>query len=206
MLGKMAEQKPVLTLFTKSDLADPVVTEEWLEAWEGPRPMALIMSERKSVTKVTARCRELAPNRGGPGRTLKILVVGIPNVGKSTMINTLTGKRIAKVGDRPAGITATVTSALFVFPDTHLGPAASLARGEYVKKWMPSNSCHSLASSSVASEEVLHVAWRVVDNNERSSRENGTGTIFKPDCITATECTLSGRLAGVPVDMFEPEV
>jgi len=102
MLGKMAEQKPVLTLFTKSDLADPQVTEEWVDAWVGPRPLPLVMSERKSVIQVTTRCRELAPNRGGPGRTLKILVVGIPNVGKSTMINTLTGKRIAKVGDRPA--------------------------------------------------------------------------------------------------------
>jgi ribosome biogenesis GTPase A len=102
MLGELAQDRPVLTLFTKSDLADPEVTEEWLETWDGPRPLALVMGERKSVNQVTARCRELAPNRGGPGRTLKILVVGIPNVGKSTLINTLTGRRIAKVGDRPA--------------------------------------------------------------------------------------------------------
>lgn len=102
MLGELAQGKPVLTLFTKSDLADPDVTDAWVKAWEGPRPLALVMGERKSVNQVTARCRELAPNRGGPGRTLKILVVGIPNVGKSTLINTLTGRRIAKVGDRPA--------------------------------------------------------------------------------------------------------
>lgn len=102
MLGELASEKPVLTLFTKSDLADPEVTDAWLEAWAGPRPLALVMSERKSVAKIPVRCRELAPHRGGPGKTLRILVVGIPNVGKSTLINTLTGRRVAKVGDRPA--------------------------------------------------------------------------------------------------------
>lgn len=102
MLAELAREKPILTLFTKSDLADPEVTEAWLDAWEGPRPLALVMSERKSVGRIPHRCRELAPHRAGPGRTLRILVVGIPNVGKSTLINTLTGRRVAKVGDRPA--------------------------------------------------------------------------------------------------------
>lgn len=102
LLGELASEKPLLTLFAKSDLADPEVTSAWLEAWEGPRPLALVMNEPRSVKRIPARCRELAPHRGGPGRTLRLLVVGIPNVGKSTLINTLTGKRIAKVGDRPA--------------------------------------------------------------------------------------------------------
>ena len=52
MLGELAREKPILTLFTKSDLADPEVTEAWIEAWEGPRPLALVMSERKSVAKI----------------------------------------------------------------------------------------------------------------------------------------------------------
>lgn len=102
MLEELAREKPVLTLLTKSDLADPEVTAAWIEAWEGPRPLAVVVTERRSVKSVPARLRELAPHRGGAGRTLKALVVGIPNVGKSTLINTLTGRRIAKVGDRPA--------------------------------------------------------------------------------------------------------
>ncbi len=102
LLGELAKEKPVLTLFTKSDLADPEVTAAWVDAWSGPRPLPLVMTEQKSVRNIPKRCRELAPHRGGPGRTLRLLVVGIPNVGKSTLINTLTGRKIAKVGDRPA--------------------------------------------------------------------------------------------------------
>ncbi|MHA7839812.1 MAG: ribosome biogenesis GTPase YlqF [bacterium] len=102
LLAKLAEAKPVLTVFSKSDLADPETTAAWIEAWEGPRPLALVMRDSRSVRAIPRRCRELAPNRGGPGRTLRTLVVGIPNVGKSTLINTLTGRRIARVGDQPA--------------------------------------------------------------------------------------------------------
>jgi ribosome biogenesis GTPase A len=102
LLHQLAEEKPILTIFSKADLADPDTTQAWLDAWPGVRPLALTMGDHKGVRAVLKRCRELAPGRGGPGRTLRTLVVGIPNVGKSTLINTLTGRRIAKVGDRPA--------------------------------------------------------------------------------------------------------
>jgi len=102
LLHQLAEGKPILTILAKADLADPETTEAWLDAWPGERPLALTMGDHKGVRTVLMRCRQLAPHRGGPGRTLRTLVVGIPNVGKSTLINSLTGRRIAKVGDRPA--------------------------------------------------------------------------------------------------------
>ena len=102
LLGTLSKDKPVLTVLAKSDLADPETTKAWLAAWRGDRPLALAMNDARAVRAIPERCRQLAPHRGGPGRTLRTLVVGIPNVGKSTLINTLTGRRIAKVGDRPA--------------------------------------------------------------------------------------------------------
>jgi ribosome biogenesis GTPase A len=102
LLHQLAEKKPILTIFAKADLADPETTQAWLDVWPAGRPLALTMGDHMGVRAVLKACRELAPNRGGPGRTLRTLVVGIPNVGKSTLINTLTGRRIAKVGDRPA--------------------------------------------------------------------------------------------------------
>ncbi len=102
LLAKLARDKPVLTILSKSDLADPQTTEAWVAAWEGARPLPLVMGEARGVRAIPRRCRELAPHRVGPGRTLRTLVVGIPNVGKSTLINTLTGRRIARVGDQPA--------------------------------------------------------------------------------------------------------
>jgi len=102
LLHELAVNKPILTVLAKADLADPIVTESWQDTWPVEPPLALTMSDHKSVRAIPKRCRELVPNRGGPGRTLRTLVVGIPNVGKSTLINTLIGRRIAKVGDRPA--------------------------------------------------------------------------------------------------------
>lgn len=105
ILTKVRRDKPVLRLLSKSDLADPEVTEKWQRFYQQEQNilvMPIVMSDRKQLAKVPNLCRQLAPHRGGIGKPVRSVVVGIPNVGKSTLINGLAGKRIARVGDEPA--------------------------------------------------------------------------------------------------------
>jgi ribosome biogenesis GTPase A len=104
-LASLRRNKPCIKVLNKSDLADPAVTKAWVRALEretGVRALPLSAKKPREVQQVIKQCLLLAPNRGKPGRTLRALVVGIPNVGKSTLINALAGKCLAKVGDRPA--------------------------------------------------------------------------------------------------------
>lgn len=107
LLAELTGHRPRLKLLNKQDLADPARTAEWL-AWYNAQPetraLALDASEAAPAQRLVEAARALAPNRGGMAKPLRLLVCGIPNVGKSTLINTLMGKRAAKTGDE-AGIT-----------------------------------------------------------------------------------------------------
>lgn len=112
-IAKLVRDKPVLTIFTKASLADPVKSSLWTKYFsengkfcifcdnitgagvQNIRPAALDMMEAKL---------ERYEQKGMSGRTLKAMVVGIPNVGKSSLINRLSGGKRTKVEDRP-GVT-----------------------------------------------------------------------------------------------------
>jgi ribosome biogenesis GTPase A len=105
LLEELRRNKPCIKVMNKNDLADPAVTKAWVRDFErqnGIRALPLSAKQHREVNKLTRLCLSLAPNRGKPGRSLRVMVVGIPNVGKSTLINTLAGKSMAKVGDKPA--------------------------------------------------------------------------------------------------------
>jgi ribosome biogenesis GTPase A len=104
MLGKLRGGKPCIKVMNKSDLADPEVTKAWVEHFKQPgmRALPLQAHVRLEANRLPKLCQQLAPHRGTPGKSLRAMIVGIPNVGKSTLINTLAGRKLAKVGDKPA--------------------------------------------------------------------------------------------------------
>jgi ribosome biogenesis GTPase A len=107
MLTELTQGKPALKVLNKQDLADPARTTAWLahyNAQPGTRAIALDASMTAPAKALANACRELAPLRGGMVKPMRVLICGIPNVGKSTLINTLVGKRAAKTGDE-AGVT-----------------------------------------------------------------------------------------------------
>ena len=109
-LVEVRKQKPCVKVLNKSDLADPVVTQAWLRYFEsmdrarsGPvLAVALSANQAEARAKIPALCKRLALHPSGPGKTVRAIIVGIPNVGKSTLINTLMQRKVAKVGDEPA--------------------------------------------------------------------------------------------------------
>lgn len=107
LLAEMTLGKPALKVLNKQDLADPDLTDLWLahyRAQPGTNALGLDASVTAPARALVAACRALVPQRGGMVKPVRVMICGIPNVGKSTLVNTLNGQRAAKTGDEP-GIT-----------------------------------------------------------------------------------------------------
>lgn len=96
---------PCVTILNKADLADPGVTKAWRELFErqrGVKTMALSINQPGEADRVIRLVKKFAPRRVEKGQKVRVVIVGIPNVGKSTLVNALRGKKVAGVGDEPA--------------------------------------------------------------------------------------------------------
>lgn len=121
VLAELRGQKPCIKVLNKSDLADPAVTTAWLRYFEAERAAPPDEAERgaspggqvlaiaiaasqssEARRRIPELCKRLAPPKNGPGKVVRAMIVGIPNVGKSTLINVLMERKVAKVGDEPA--------------------------------------------------------------------------------------------------------
>jgi ribosome biogenesis GTPase A len=102
---RLFRQRPCLKILNKVDLADPAATAAWsayYNAQEGVTAYAMTTKKPADVARIPDLCQSLAPHRGVPTKPLRIMIMGIPNVGKSTLMNALLKKKVAKVGDEPA--------------------------------------------------------------------------------------------------------
>ncbi|QDT10437.1 ribosome biogenesis GTPase YlqF [Planctomycetes bacterium K23_9] len=103
MLAELRGEKPCLKVLAKSDLADEELTVQWqeyLSSTEGVRARAVTTKDIPTILKLKYAAARMVPHKDG--KTIKTMVVGIPNVGKSTIINILAGRKIAKTGNTPA--------------------------------------------------------------------------------------------------------
>ena len=102
---RLHRQRPCLKILNKADLADPAVTQAWLNfynAQKDVKAVALSCKKPSDVAKIPNLCQTLAPHRGTTLKPLRMMIMGIPNVGKSTLMNALLKRRVAAVGDQPA--------------------------------------------------------------------------------------------------------
>ena len=112
-IAALCGSKPRMVILNRADLADPAMTAKWM-AWFKAQGLAAIQTDcksRKGVSSFVPAVRTLLSEKlqryaekGQTGRPLKLMIVGIPNVGKSTFINQVSGRKGAKAENRP-GVT-----------------------------------------------------------------------------------------------------
>jgi ribosome biogenesis GTPase A len=105
LVPELRGEKPFLKILNKADLADPGATGTWLRHLEngpGVRAIAVQKDNMKEVKALLDVARSMLPETRRGGRPITAMILGIPNVGKSTLINIMCGRSVAKVGNRPA--------------------------------------------------------------------------------------------------------
>ena len=103
-IAKLSENKPCLKIFSKADLADDNITALWEQHYQqqGAKTVSLGLDKKHGKHLVLDQIRALVPHKGELGKPILAMISGIPNVGKSTLINALADRIIAKTGNEPA--------------------------------------------------------------------------------------------------------
>ena len=150
-------QRPALKLLNKADLADPAATKAWLDFYNqqgGVKAVALSCKKPADVARVTGYCQSIAPHRNDNTKPLRMMIMGIPNVGKSTLMNALVKRRVAAVGDEPAVTKAQQSFDLgtgMTLTDT---PGLMWPKIQYESDGYMLAASHAIGTNAVMEEEV----------------------------------------------------
>lgn len=105
LVDSLRGDKPCIKVLNKADLADPKVSQDWVEyfnAQHNTRTLPMVAEDRKQVRQLVNLIKQVADQFSERKINVRVMIMGIPNVGKSTLINALTGRVVAKTGNEPA--------------------------------------------------------------------------------------------------------
>ena len=105
LVNELRGDKPTIKVLNKADLADPATTNAWVSHFSEQthtQALPLVAEDRKQVKQLIALAKKVGQGQLEKNRAVRVMIMGIPNVGKSTLINALAGRYIARTGNEPA--------------------------------------------------------------------------------------------------------
>ena len=105
LLGELRAGRPCIRVLNKADMADPEITSQWVEYFQKDkniRAIAMCSKNKKEAQRIISLCKKMTPDRDYLFKPVRIMMAGIPNVGKSTLINTIVGREITKAANQAA--------------------------------------------------------------------------------------------------------
>jgi ribosome biogenesis GTPase A len=154
---RLQRQRPCLKVLNKADLADPQATAAWIDYYErqdGVTAVALSSKNAGEVARLPALCQRLAPHRNDNTKPLRMMIMGIPNVGKSTLMNALVKRKIAKVGDEPAVTKAQQMHQISVRSSITDTPGLMWPKIDYPSDGLMLAASHAVGRNAIIDEEV----------------------------------------------------
>ena len=154
---RLHRQRPCLKVLNKSDLADPDVTKAWVAYYNkqsGVKAVAISSKNAGEVSRLPNLCQSLAPHRNDNTKQLRMMIMGIPNVGKSTLMNALVKRKIAKVGDEPAVTKSQQIHQISVRHSIVDTPGLMWPKIEHQSDGLMLAASHAIGRNAVIDEEV----------------------------------------------------
>ena len=105
LVNELRGDKPTIKVLNKADLADPATTSAWVSHFSEQaqtQALPMVAEDRKQVKQLIALAKKVGQAQLDKNRAVRVMIMGIPNVGKSTLINALAGRYIARTGNEPA--------------------------------------------------------------------------------------------------------